>query len=200
MPCPRTTTPPRKWRPSRLVSTNWKGASLSATSTQVRPTHPPTPLFPYPPTYLQSDMDSIGSAVGGAYLYGGVAARSEETVNGEIEFALRYARYKEWVEGGGGEGKIAYASSAPPGEGGGGEGGELLLPPLFASIDGAVDPFNKGVGICMVDCNAPEQMVKEVGAVAFPSSSSSPPDVEKTKAALAMRSRIKGELGGWVGG
>lgn len=24
------------------------------------------------------------------------------------------------------------------------------------------------VGVCLVDCNAPEQMVKELGAVAFP--------------------------------
>lgn len=36
-------------------------------------------------------MDSIASAVGGAELFGGVATRSEREVNGEIEFAIKYA-------------------------------------------------------------------------------------------------------------
>eukprot|EP00658_Telonema_sp_P-2_P037442 TRINITY_DN26932_c0_g1_i3.p1 TRINITY_DN26932_c0_g1~~TRINITY_DN26932_c0_g1_i3.p1 ORF type:complete len:257 (+),score=55.68 TRINITY_DN26932_c0_g1_i3:207-977(+) len=41
--------------------------------------------------HTNTDMDSIGSAIGGADLYGGVASRSEDEVNGEIEFACAYS-------------------------------------------------------------------------------------------------------------
>lgn len=40
---------------------------------------------------------SVASAVGAAYLFGGRAARSEVTVNGEIEFMTQYAG--EWNRG-----------------------------------------------------------------------------------------------------
>jgi hypothetical protein len=143
-------------------------------------------------------MDSVASAIGAAYLFNGIAARAEENLNGEITFALDYAGYKAWVE---------------EQEGGGREGGREGMPPLFSTVQGASDPYNTDMGICLVDCNAPEQMVKEIGAVAFPPPpppslpSSLPPSEEEEKKAeeersqvkkraLAMRGRIRGREGG----
>eukprot|EP00516_Mucochytrium_quahogii_P005516 CAMPEP_0203752024 /NCGR_PEP_ID=MMETSP0098-20131031/6004_1 /ASSEMBLY_ACC=CAM_ASM_000208 /TAXON_ID=96639 /ORGANISM=" , Strain NY0313808BC1" /LENGTH=452 /DNA_ID=CAMNT_0050642005 /DNA_START=134 /DNA_END=1489 /DNA_ORIENTATION=+ len=42
--------------------------------------------------HLNTDTDSIASAVGAAYLFGGIPARSERQVNGEIRFACEYAQ------------------------------------------------------------------------------------------------------------
>jgi len=144
-------------------------------------------------------MDSVASAIGAAYLFNGTAARAEESLNGEITFALEYAGYRAWVEEE--EGRE------------GGQGTNEGMPPLFSTVPGASDPFNNDMGICVVDCNAPEQMVKEIGAVAFPPPPPSPPsslpasteEAEKKaeeersqvkKRALAMRGRIRGRKGG----
>ena len=146
-------------------------------------------------------MDSVASAIGAAYLFNGIAARAEENLNGEITFALEYAGYKAWVEEEGGRE--------------GGQGTKEGMPPLDSTIPGASDPFNTDMGICLVDCNAPEQMVKEIGAVAFPPPppsppSSLPPSEEEAKKAeeersqvkkraLGMRGRIRGRNGGREG-
>lgn len=124
-------------------------------------------------------MDSVASAIGAAYLFNGTAARAEESLNGEITFALEYAGYQSWLRE---EGR-----QMPGAILGGDEEG---LPPFFPRIPGATDPFSDR-GICLVDCNAPEQMVAEVGAVAFPPPSTA--EEETIPRAMAMRRRIRGQ-------
>jgi len=41
--------------------------------------------------HVQTDLDSVGGALGAAVLFGGIAARSEDALNGEIDFALHFA-------------------------------------------------------------------------------------------------------------
>jgi len=41
--------------------------------------------------HTNTDTDSIGSAIGAAFLFDGVATRSEKDVNGEIEYACKFA-------------------------------------------------------------------------------------------------------------
>lgn len=133
--------------------------------------------LPYTLPFL--DMDSVASAIGAAYLFNGTAARAEESLNGEITFALEYAGYQSWLRE---EGR-----QMPGAILGGDEEG---VPPFFPRIPGATDPFSDR-GICLVDCNAPEQMVAEVGAVAFPPPSTA--EEETNKRAIAMRRRIRGQ-------
>ena len=81
--------------------------------------------------HTNTDMDSIGSALASAVLYGGVPARSAgggdvpREVNGEIMHALAFAG--------------------------------LELPPFFQDIPGAMD--SDGPPVCFVDTNHPTQMV-----------------------------------------
>lgn len=133
--------------------------------------------LPYTLPFL--DMDSVASAIGAAYLFNGTAARAEESLNGEITFALEYAGYQSWLRE---EGRQMPGAIL----GGDKEG----LPPFFPRIPGATDPFSDR-GICLVDCNAPEQMVAEVGAVAFPPPSTA--EEETIPRAMAMRRRIRGQ-------
>ncbi|EKU21165.1 manganese-dependent inorganic pyrophosphatase, partial [Nannochloropsis gaditana CCMP526] len=129
--------------------------------------------------HTNTDMDSVASAIGAAYLFNGTAARAEESLNGEITFALEYAGYQSWLRE-----KGRHMPGAILG------GDEEGLPPFFPRIPGATDPFSDR-GICLVDCNAPEQMVAEVGAVAFPPPSTA--EEETIPRAMAMRRRIRGQ-------
>lgn len=41
--------------------------------------------------HAKTDLDSIAGAIGGAYLFGGIATRAERELNGEITYALKFA-------------------------------------------------------------------------------------------------------------
>jgi len=77
--------------------------------------------------HTNTDMDSIGSAIGASELYGGIPARAEESLNGEIEFALQYSGLPtpEYFD---------------------------KVPGAVASL-----PDTPGVGIVLVDHNEPKQ-------------------------------------------
>ena len=149
-----------------------------------------------------TDMDSIGSAIGAAHLFDGVACRSERALNGEIAFALEFSAFADW------EGRVAVdpetgqvvkgtaaarvqAQAEAKAAATGATGGSAKFPPYFGDMADAIDAFSKQRGIVLVDHNEPGQMPAAIGSVAFPKEGSAEVSKEATK---AMKAKIKGVI------
>ena len=147
--------------------------------------------------HTNTDMDSVAAAIGGAHLFGGVACRSERSLNGEVAFALEFSGYADW------EGRVgvdpqtgrllrgdaarkaqaaAEAAASTPVQ------GADAYPPHIDDVKGALDPYDAARGLVLVDHNEPGQMPPSVGGVAFGDAAAD------AKAAAAMRGKIKGVI------
>lgn len=145
--------------------------------------------------HVNTDMDSVASAIGAAYLFDGVACRSERSLNGEITFALEFAQYDKWAGRSGVDaaGNMVYGPTARdwqrPLETAAGVPDAVSFPPFIDDIAAAVSPTSEA-GLVLVDHNEPGQSPPSVGELLC----KAPADKESAKAAAALRRRIKGVI------
>jgi manganese-dependent inorganic pyrophosphatase len=112
--------------------------------------------------HTNTDLDSVGGAVGAAELYDGRAclAQAPQDLNGEIMYAISYARTGETPDWAALDIETWRASAA------GGEGSMQALKSFgtvnrgsLAVFDDVFTAANPRPRVCMVDHNAPSQMV-----------------------------------------